>query len=242
MPISLQLNVRAAWNRSVWLTARHVLISRFMRRMEAKNYAGAARLIREKNPFGEVCGWTCSAGQLCQRACYRHDFTGKPVRIAELQRWVCAAAGEKGWLKLNLPPSGSKVAVIGGGPSALSCAYYLSLVGCRVTVFGEEERPGGMLWRKANTSPALQPAIQRDIEGLLSSGLTYQVRSGEELNLAALQNQFRAVYLTTASAENRPGVFVGDEYVENGTSVVVAAASGRNAAMQIWQYLNSERS
>jgi prolycopene isomerase len=212
----------------------------FMRRMEVKNYAGAARLIREKNPFGEVCGGTCAAGQLCQRACYRRDFTSKPVRIAELQRWVCAAAGEKGWLKLNLPPSGSKVAVIGDGPSALSCAYYLSLAGCRVTVFGEEERPGGMLWKKATTSPALQPAIQRDIEGILSSGITYQVRSGEKLDLAAIQNEYRAVYLTEAGAESRPGVFVGEEYVENGVSVVAAAAHGRKAAMQIWQYLNSE--
>ena len=214
----------------------------FMRRMEAKNYAGAARLIREKNPFGEVCGWTCSAGQLCQRACYRRDFTGKPVRIAELQRWVCAAAGEKGWLKLNLPPSGSKVAVIGGGPSALSCAYYLSLAGCRVTVFGEEERPGGMLWKKATTGPALQPSIQRDIEGLLSSGITYKVRPGEKLDLAVIQNKYRAVYLTEAGAESRPGIFVGEEYVENGVSVVAAAAHGRKAAMQIWQYLNSEMS
>ena len=214
----------------------------FMRRMEAKNYAGAARLIREKIPFGEVCGWTCSAGQLCQRACYRRDFTSKPVRIAELQRWVCTVAGEEGWLKLNLSPSGSKVAVVGGGPSALSCAYYLTLAGCRVTVFADEERPGGRLWKKANAIPALQSAVQRDIQGILSSGINFQVRSGEELDLTALQNEFRAIYLTAAGAENRPGVFVGDEYVENGTSVVVAAASARNAAMQIWQYLNSERS
>ncbi len=212
----------------------------FMRRMEAKNYAGAARLIREKNPFGEVCGWTCNAGQLCQRACYRRDFTGKPVRIAELQRWVCASAGEKGWIKLNLPPSGSKVAVIGGGPSALSCAYYLSLAGCRVTVFAKEARPGGLLWKNATTNPALAPVIQRDIEGLLSSGITYQVRSTEKLDLAEIQNGYRAVYLTEAGAENRPGVFIGEEYVENEVSVVAAVANGRKAAMKIWQYLNSE--
>ena len=42
----------------------------FLRRMEAKNYAGAARLIREKNPFGEVCGITCAADRFCQRDCY----------------------------------------------------------------------------------------------------------------------------------------------------------------------------
>jgi len=52
----------------------------FLRRLEAKNYAGAARLIREKNPFGEVCGLLCAADRLCQKDCYRRDFAGKPVR------------------------------------------------------------------------------------------------------------------------------------------------------------------
>ena len=107
----------------------------FLRRMEAENFAGAARLIREKNPFGEVCGLTCAAERTCQWNCYRRDFTGKPVRIAELQRWVCAEAGEAGWMKPDQPIQGPKVAVVGGGPSALSCAYYLSLAGCAGEMF-----------------------------------------------------------------------------------------------------------
>ena len=81
--------------------------------LEAKYYTGAARLIRQKNPFGEVCGCTCAADQTCQRDCYRRDFTGKPVRIAELQRWVCDEAGEEGWLQLEHSKGNCKIAVAG---------------------------------------------------------------------------------------------------------------------------------
>jgi hypothetical protein len=70
-----------------------------MRRMEAKNYRGAARLIREKNPLGEVCGLVCTPGRTCQKDCYRGEFAGVAVRIAELQHWVCTEAGEEGWIK-----------------------------------------------------------------------------------------------------------------------------------------------
>jgi prolycopene isomerase len=222
----------------------------FMRRMEVKNYEGAARLIRERNPFGEVCGLLCAADQLCQRSCYRRDFTGKPVRIAELQRWVCAQAGESGWPKVEFPVSGPKVAVIGNGPAALSCAYYLCLTGCRVTVFSEEERPVVKLWEKAVTTPALQAALQNDLKGLMSAGIDYQVlpeASGDQ-HLSALQDQYRAVFLSEPGNDGqdsnnlspgRPGVFIGKAVRANGYSVVEAAAQGREAAVQIWQYLNA---
>jgi len=239
----------------------------FLRRMEAKNYSGAARLIREKNPFGEVCGILCAAGRLCQRDCYRRDFTGEPVQIAALQRWVCSEAGEDGWLKLDQPPSGPKVAVTGGGPGALSCAYYLSLAGCKVTVFGEEDRPGGKLWQKSETSQVLQSAVRHDIQGLMSSGITYAVvpQPIEDLDLKSYLESYRAIYLSEAALEGRseiyspylgknwretynqqtgqvedhPEIFVGMEYLMNGVSVVEAAAYGRKAALNIWQFLNT---
>lgn len=239
----------------------------FLRRMEAKNYTGAARLIREKNPFGEVCGVLCAANHLCQRDCYRRDFAGEPVRIAELQRWVCAEAGENGWLKHDQRVAGPKVAVIGGGPSALSCAYYLSLAGCQATVFAEEEHPGGELLEISKPNPKLRAAIQHDLDGLSLSGITY-VKTPQpmhSLDLNKLQNDFRAVYLSDAAIEgfseansaflgkkwrdtqnqqtgqiaNHPRVFVGAEFLANGISLVQAAANGRKAAVDIWHYLTT---
>ncbi len=64
-----------------------------LRRMEASNFAGAARELRRSSAHGELCGAACQAGELCESRCYRRSFTGEPVRIAELLRWVDEAAG-----------------------------------------------------------------------------------------------------------------------------------------------------
>lgn len=240
----------------------------FLRRMEAKNYSGAARLIREKNPFGEVCGLLCTAGQLCQRDCYRRDFAGASVRIAELQRWVCAEAGEDGWIKFGQPATGPKVAVTGGGPSALSCAYYLTLAGCQVTIFAHEDRPAGMLWRKADTDPVLRSAVQNDVQGVMSTGIGFEGdrELGVNLDLKNILENYQAVYLAEASLMDSseiyttwlgagwrdtfdqqtgqlaslPRVFIGEEFMINGVSVVKAAAHGRKVAFSISQFLSPQ--
>jgi formate dehydrogenase major subunit len=240
----------------------------FLRRMEAKNYTGAARLIREKNPFGEVCGMLCTPGRTCQKSCYRRDFAVAPVRIAELQRWVCAEAGEDGWIKQDRPPSGPKVAVMGGGPSAMSCAYYLTLTGCKVNIFAPESQPGGALWTRSASDPMLQSAVQREVQGVISIGIGFEgdQQLGVNLDLKYLLDNFRAVFLADAGLKGgadgyetwlgtgwrnaldqqsgklaiHPGVFVGNEFMMNGVSVVEAVARGRKAACSIDQFLNPQ--
>jgi len=228
----------------------------FLRRMEAKNYIGAARLIREKNPFGETCGFTCAAEKLCQQNCYRKDFTGKPVNIAELQSWVCQEAGEDGWPQREPVDKDHTIAVIGCGPSAMSCAYYLTLAGCRVTIFAKESRPGGKLLEKAMANPRLQAALQRDIEGILASGVTFLGNREhlQETDLEQMCKQYSCVYITKdqLSGPQDPeasvpfsdpvaqltGLFIGEEFLINGVSVVEAVAIGRRAALEICKYLN----
>jgi len=221
----------------------------FLRRMEAKNFTGAARLIREKNPFGEVCGLLCAADRSCQRDCYRRTFADKPVRIAELQRWVCAEAGEGGWGKPERPPAGPKVAVIGGGPSALSCAYYLTLAGCKVNVLAAEVQPAGKLWEKSNSDSLLRAAVQRDVQGVMASGIVFQGshRLGKNYDLDDILESYAAVYLAEAGSaggaevlSDHPGIFLGEEFLSNGVSVVEAVANGRRAAIAIGQFLKSQ--
>jgi len=222
-------------------------------------------LIREKNPFGEVCGITCAADHFCQQDCARREFAGKPVRIADLQRWVCAETGKDGWINSGGIQSGPQVAVVGGGPSALSCAFYLALGGCRVTVFAPEDRPGGKLWEKSTSDPLLRAAVERDVQGVLSSGIVFQGGQslGINLDLKVVLENYAAVYLAQAgSADSReinpekPGisgrssldspsplaagqsrVFSGEEFLMNGVTVVEAAAGGRSAAVAILQSL-----
>jgi prolycopene isomerase len=172
----------------------------FLRRMEAGNYEGAARLIREQNPFGEVCGWTCDAENQCQQNCIRKSFSGRSVRIAELQRWVCNVAGEEGWLKSQHNPGGKRVAILGSGPNALSCGNYLALIGCLVEVFDHETRPGGELLRSIQNGILPQLAWENDWKGIQKENIHYygNRRLGFDLNLESLIQTYDAIYLAPA--------------------------------------------
>ncbi|HVP22062.1 MAG TPA: hypothetical protein VMS73_09410 [Anaerolineaceae bacterium] len=78
--------------------------------MEAKNYAAAAHLIRQKNPFGEVCGLLWAAETTCQRDCYQRDFAKTLVQLADLQRWVYTRAGNVGQIQMKRPAKSRNVA------------------------------------------------------------------------------------------------------------------------------------
>lgn len=238
----------------------------FLRRMEAGNYAGAARLIREQNPFGEVCGWTCDAEHLCQQSCIRKTFSGQSVRIAELQRWVCNVAGEEGWLKSPHKLGGKRVAVLGSGPNALSCANYLALIGCLVEVFDHETRPGGQILRLIQNGSLPPLAWENDWKGIQRDNIHFygNRRLGTDLNLENLIQTYDAVYLAfgemndnvkdylasilgqtwhsqlnkdTGHLERHPKVFIGEPFNDNNMSVVAATGLGRRMAAAISTYL-----
>lgn len=170
----------------------------FLRRMEARNYIGAARLLRERNPFAEVCGYVCAADDLCQKRCYRKSFAGTAVRIAELERWVCETAGRAGWLRPSLVENPQRVAVIGGGPAGLSCAYYLALTGRTVDVYDTEAQPGGHLRRLTKQGALPLAALERDLQSLMINNIHFngQQQPGVTFSIAELQNSHCAVYIT----------------------------------------------
>ncbi len=233
----------------------------FLRRMEAGNDVGAARLLRERNPLAEVCGYTCNADQLCQKGCYRKRFAGAPVRIAELQRWACQAAGDAGWLEPAVRPSGRRIAVVGAGPSGLTCAYYLALMGHRVDVYDQDAEAGGLL-RRAYSPANLPPAaLERDLRGILRDSVHVCGGKGlgPSLPLPELLRSYEAVYLAagrsaalsdhlarelgpgwrqavdphTQQVAGYPGLYAGGDLVQGGSSVVAAVAAGRRAAVAI---------
>lgn len=171
----------------------------FLRRMEAQNYAGAARLLRERNPFSEVCGHTCLPDPACQRRCHRRSFAGEPVRIAELERWVCEAGGSEGWLRPDQAEKGWNVAVVGAGVSGLSCAYYLALSGGHVDVYDEGTGPGDRL-SQARAGDLPQAAVARDVKALLLPGIHFHgsLKLGPDL-VEDLRRSHDALYLDAGS-------------------------------------------
>jgi len=220
----------------------------FLRRMEAENYVGAARLLRERNPFAEVCGYLCAADRLCQRRCHRRTFARGPVRIAELERWVCEAAGPEGWLKPDDARANRSVAVAGAGISGLSCAYYLALSGAAVDLFDEEARPGDRL-EQALPRDLPQAALQRDLAGVLLPGIRLHGGQRIERDLVDTLRQTHGALCLDAGAlegsppwatlvSSLPGVFLCPSNA-SGQDPAQAAAAGRSAAVAIDRYLDA---
>jgi putative selenate reductase len=130
-------------------------------------YEKAYRIIVETNPFPNVQGMACD--HLCQTKCTRINYD-TPVLIREIKRFIAQKHGDGPGIE-PAPPNGLKVAVIGGGPSGLSCAYFLALEGFSVDIYEGKEFVGGMA---ADGIPSFRlddASIQRDIRDILAVGV-----------------------------------------------------------------------
>ena len=214
-----------------------------MRRIEAVNFAGAARALRQTNPLAEVCGHLCRPDPACERRCLRKSFADGPVRIAELEAWVCREAGERGWRTDAAEPSGRSAIVIGAGPAGLSSAYYLARAGWTVTLRDMRLEPGGSL---LGLSPALLPkdALTRDLNGVLGAGVQFEGDKPVD-DLGRLKQEYSAVIVAAGVSASalivgldpqsdglrlKDNVLACGAVVRGACSAVQAVADGREAA------------
>ena len=219
----------------------HVDVPGFLRRLEVGNVVGAARTIRQTNPLGEVCGAACGPDAPCQRACYRISLTGTSVPIAELQRWACESASTSGWTHGEETSHGRRVAVFGGGPAALTAAYYLALGGLAVDVFAAEEETN---WQRA-CAALPQGAVKRDLAGMTLPGI--RVHSGTRVeavqDVQDLTREHDAVYvagnpwpvLGDGTVPFPPDWLTSTEFDQGASTIVEAVAVGRRVALEILQ-------
>ncbi|MCJ7653322.1 MAG: FAD-dependent oxidoreductase [Actinobacteria bacterium] len=182
----------------------------FIRRLGTSDFPGAARVIRESTPLGEVCGLVCPAGRLCESAC-RRAAVDTPVKISQLEAFTCSFVPEpEGWPEPFRGERGERVAVIGSGPAGISCAYYLSLLGYRVEVFEAAVEAGGLPAQVMPDSRLERQILEREIEGALRDGIEFRGNTtfGQDINLETLWREgFCAVFLGAGLGAMRlPGI------------------------------------
>ena len=120
-------------------------IPRFIQSIRSGDIAGAAHTILSENIMGGMCARVCPTEVLCEQACVRNAHEDKPVDIGLLQRFATdpvLASGKQ--LFGRAETSGKRVAVIGGGPAALSCAHRLACLGHEVTIMSRDGKLGGL--------------------------------------------------------------------------------------------------
>ena len=134
-------------------------------------YADAVRLIRKDNPFPSACAYICE--HPCEARC-RRNMIDDAVNIRGLKRYAVDNAGY-----VPQPdcaePTGKKVAVIGGGPSGLSAAYYLALMGHKVTVYEKCAKLGGMLRYGIPNYRLPREVLDAEIASMLALGIDVHV-------------------------------------------------------------------
>ncbi|XP_068140700.1 dihydropyrimidine dehydrogenase [NADP(+)]-like [Drosophila tropicalis] len=126
-------------------------IAHFIGCIASKNYYGAAKAIFSDNPLGITCGMVCPTGDLCESSCNLHATEEGPINIGGLQQFATDVFRRMGVRQvvppeaLNLKNADKKIALIGGGPTSLSCATFLGRLGYKdITIYEENEYAGGL--------------------------------------------------------------------------------------------------
>ena len=212
-----------------------------------KRYADAVRLIRKDNPFPTACALVCE--HPCETRC-RRTLLDAPVNIRGLKRTAVDRAG-------NVPApacmesTGKKIAIIGGGPSGLSAAYYLQLMGHQCTVFEKHKKLGGMLVYGIPAYRLPRERLQNDIDCILSTGVEVKLNVNVgvgEYTMERLRAEYDAVYISIGAhtdkkvgieGEDAQGVLsaveflgnIGDNVIPDFTGKKVCIIGGGNVAM-----------
>ena len=210
--------------------------------------ADAVRLIRKDNPFPTACAYICE--HPCEARC-RRNMVDDAINIRGLKRYAVDHAGVVPQPECA-PATGKKVAIIGGGPSGLSCAYYLALMGHGVTVYEEREQLGGMLRYGIPSYRFPREKLDAEIESILSLGIEVHtgVTVGRDIWLEKLEQEYDCIYIaigahqdkkTGIPGENSKNVIsavemlraIGDNEMPDFTDKQVVVIGGGNVAMDV---------
>ena len=213
-----------------------------------RRYADAVKLIRKDNPFPSACAYICE--HPCEARC-RRRMIDDAINIRGLKRYAVDHAGDVPNPQ-NAQPTGKTVAVIGGGPGGLSAAYYLSLMGHKVTVFEQRSKLGGMLRYGIPSYRFPREILDKEIESILSTGIEVKtgITVGSDVSFDELKNKYDALYIaigahtdkkTGIEGENSEGVMsavemlraIGDDSLPDFTGKEIVVIGGGNVAMDV---------
>ncbi len=198
-----------------------------------------------KNPFPNVLGVACD--HLCQTKCTRINYE-EALKIKEVKRFVA----EKGFeADISIAkPNGRKVAIIGAGPSGLSCAYFLRMDGFEIDIFETKSIPGGMVSEAIPEFRLKMESLHKDIQRIENLGVKIHYNSKVDGELfTRLRSEYNSVYIAAGAqrfktfqleGEKATGVLNAFEFLKNtklgkqtnlGKNIIIIG--GGNTAMDV---------
>ena len=203
----------------------NIHIPEFIHEVAEGNFEKAYEIITDTNALPALSGRVCPQETQCESKCVRGN-KGEPVAIGRLERFVADWYRENVNAMPQKPESnGIKVAVVGSGPSGLTCASELAKKGYAVTIFEALHTAGGVLVYGIPEFRLPKAVVKREIDGLEDMGVKFEYNSvvGNMATAEELFEQgFDAIYVATGAGlpkflnvpgENLPNVFFANEYL-----------------------------
>ena len=200
-------------------------IPAFIAKVAEGDFDGAYEIITRSSSLPAVCGRVCPQENQCEAKCVR-GIKGEPVGIGRLERFVADRHNAKADTEIKRPePNGHKVAVVGSGPSGLTCAGDLAKKGYSVTVFEALHLAGGVLVYGIPEFRLPKAIVQKEIDGLKALGVTVATNMiiGKTLSVdELLEDGFEAVFIGSGAGlpkfmgipgENLGGVYSANEFL-----------------------------
>ncbi len=170
----------------------HVDIPGYIACTAAGKYTDAIKVIRKDNPLPLACGLICE--HPCEIAC-RRNMVDDAINIRGIKRYAVEHARE--FTPAHYPKTGKKVAVIGGGPSGLTAAYYLALMGHAPTIFEQRSKLGGMMRYGIPAYRFPRKDMDSEINWMLKQGIKVKLNTSvpKDVSMAKLRKDFDVVYV-----------------------------------------------
>lgn len=183
----------------------HISIPGYIKLASQGRYREALEMIKKENPFPAVCGRVCPA--LCESACSRNGLDDS-VAIDDIKKFIAEQDLHQSsrYIPTIKNTYDKKIAVVGAGPSGLTCAYFLAVEGYKVTVFEKEKDLGGMLRFGIPEFRLQKDVIQAEIDILREIGVEFRtgVSVGEDVTIKQLRDQgYKAFYLAIGAQGGR---------------------------------------
>ena len=195
----------------------HIGIQGYIKMAGEGRYKEALALIKHENPFPAVCGRICN--HACESACTR-GTVDQAIAIDDIKKFIAEQelnpeTAFVPWVRYNY--SDKKIAIIGAGPSGLSCAYYLAQDGYDITVFEKEEKLGGMMTLGIPAFRLEKNVVEAEIDVLRRLGVKFQtgVEVGKDVTIPQLREQgYKGFYIAIGAQLSRKLGVPGEDHSE----------------------------
>ena len=203
----------------------NIHIPAFIEKVKDGDFEGAYQIIHKTSSLPAVCGRVCPQETQCEAKCVR-GIKGEPVGIGRLERFVADWHNAHSDVTPEVAPSnGHRVAVVGSGPSGLTCAGDLAKKGYKVTVFEALHTAGGVLVYGIPEFRLPKSIVRKEVDNLVAMGVDVEtnVVIGKTLTVDELFEQgFEAVFIGSGAGlpnfmgipgESYKGVYSANEFL-----------------------------